>query len=62
MSDDDDRVVDMQGFRDARRDRSEVALIQLFAGVLGQPLERRDLTPEQQVRREMRLKQRRRQP
>jgi hypothetical protein len=53
-----DPVVDLSRFRDMQRARADVALIQMFSAVLGQPLLLRELTPEQRARREARLRQR----
>jgi hypothetical protein len=49
---------DLSSYRRARQERSSDALIQLYAAVLGQPLKRRELTPEEQARRENRLRER----
>lgn len=50
---------DLSAYRRARQERSSDALIQMFSSVLGQPLERRELTPEEQARREARMRARR---
>lgn len=49
---------DLSAYRRARQERTDQALIALFSGVLGTPLERRELTPEQAARRADRLAQR----
>jgi hypothetical protein len=46
---------DLSAYRRARQDRAADALICLFSQVLGKPLERRELTPEQRARRVARL-------
>lgn len=50
----------LSAYRRVRQERADQALIELFAEILEKPLERRDLTPAQQARREARLAARRR--
>jgi hypothetical protein len=50
---------DLSTYRDARQARSDHALILLFSEVLSKPLELRELTPEQQARRDARVAARR---
>lgn len=50
---------DLSAYRRARQQHGDQALILMFAEVLGQPLTRRSLTPEEQARREDRLRTRR---
>lgn len=45
----------LSAYRRVRQERADQALIVLFAEILEKPLERRELTPEQQARREVRL-------
>jgi hypothetical protein len=52
---DDGGPVNLAAYRDSCQHHAEVALLQLYAGVLNKPLERRELTPEQRARREARL-------
>lgn len=52
---------DLSAYRRARQERTDQALIALFAEILDAPLERRELTPEQEARRAARLEERRRQ-
>lgn len=56
-----DDVIDLAEARRRLDGRQEVALLALFSGVLGKPLVRRDLTPEQQAARETRAAQLRQQ-
>lgn len=49
---------DLSSYRRARQERTSDRVIEMFAAVLGQPLERRELTPEEQARREERLRER----
>jgi hypothetical protein len=51
----------LSAYRRVRQERADQALIVLFSEILERPLERRDLTPEQEARRAARLEQRRRQ-
>lgn len=51
---DSDGPADMAAYRRARQERADQALICLFADVLGAPLTRRELTPDQQARRDAR--------
>lgn len=46
---------DLESYRRARQERADQALICMFAAVLGAPLTRRELTPEQERRRAERL-------
>jgi hypothetical protein len=59
VSGDDDGVVPLQAYLRARQERADSALIAMFADVLNRPLERRELTPEQQARRDARIAARR---
>lgn len=52
---------DLTAYRRVRQHRADQALIEMFAEILDAPLERRELTPEQQARRDARLAERRRQ-
>jgi hypothetical protein len=52
---------DLSAYRRVRQERGDQALIELFSEILEKPLERRDLTPEQQARRDARLAARRQQ-
>lgn len=52
---------DLTAYRRAREQRAAEATIELFAEILGKPLALRELTPEQQARRDARLAERRRQ-
>lgn len=47
---------DLSAYRRARQERTSDAMITLFSRVLGQPMVRRELTPEEQARREDRLR------
>jgi hypothetical protein len=49
---------DLSAYRRARRDRADQAMIELFAGILGKPMEVRELTPEERARREDRVRAR----
>lgn len=51
---------DLTAYRRVRQQRADQALIEMFASVLDAPLVLRELTPEQQARRDARLAQRRR--
>lgn len=50
---------DLSAYRRVRRNGADLALIEMFSGILGKPLELRELTPEEQARREARLRDRR---
>jgi hypothetical protein len=50
---------DLSAYRRARQERASDALICLFSQVLGTPLERRELTPAEQARRDARRDSRR---
>lgn len=49
---------DLSAYRRARQERASDAVIEMFADVLGKPLARRELTPEEQAYREDRLRNR----
>jgi hypothetical protein len=49
---------DLSAYRRARQERASDAVIEMFAGVLGKPLVRRELTPHEQALREDRLRER----
>jgi hypothetical protein len=51
---------DLSAYRRHRQSQADESLIVLFSVVLGKPLELRELTPEQQARREDRLRARKR--
>jgi hypothetical protein len=49
---------DLSAYRRVRQERASDAMIEMFAGVLGKPLVRRELTPHEQALREARLRER----
>jgi hypothetical protein len=53
------RITPLETWRRVRQERSDQALIELFAAALGTPLALRELTPEQQARRDARIAARR---
>ena len=59
---DDDAVPspasDLSAYRRVRQERASDALITMFSQVLARPLARRELTPEEQARREARIRER----